>query len=334
MIVLYVDDAGIAAPNQDLINELVEQLRDKGFELTVEGSFAEFLGIKFEQRKDGSIEMTQEGLIKKILKTMNLEDCNPNWTPARAEALGSDPDGEPFDEEWNYRSIVGMMLYLSTNSRPDIAFGVSQVCRFGFAPKKSHGKAVKMIARYLARTANKGTIVEPSKDLRLDLYCDADYAGLHKQEPDRSPDCAKSRGGYIIMLSGCPIVWKSSLIQEICLSTMESEYIMLSKSLRILLPLKRLLTEMCAHVQLPTEVQTTIRASVFEDNQAAFLLARDHRLTNRTKYLLTKWHWFWSFYPKEFSIHKCDTRDQRADYMTKGLVRDPFENNRRGVQGW
>ena len=136
------------------------------------------------------------------------------------------------------------------------------------------------------------------------------------------------------MLSGCPIVWKSSLIQEICLSTMESEYIMLSKSLRIMLPLKRLLKEMCKHVQLPSDVQTTIRASVFEDNQAAFLLAKDHRLTNRTKYLLTKWHWFWSHFPSEFSIHKCDTRDQRADYMTKGLVREPFENNRRGVQGW
>ena len=334
MIVLYVDDAGIAAPRQELIDELVEQLRNKGFELTVEGSFAEFLGIKFESRKDGSIEMTQQGLIKKILKAMNLEECNPNWTPARADALGSDPEGELFDEDWNYRSIVGMMLYLSTNSRPDIAFAVSQVCRFGFAPKKSHGRAVKMIARYLARTSDKGTIVKPSKQLQLDLYCDADYAGLHKLEPDRNPNCAKSRGGYIIMLSGCPVVWKSSLIQEICLSTMESEYIMLSKSLRILLPLKRLLKEMCEHVTLPSNVQTTIKASVFEDNQAAFLLAKDHRLTNRTKYLLTKWHWFWSHYPKEFSIFKCDTKDQRADYMTKGLVRDLFENNRRGVQGW
>lgn len=29
-----------------------------------------------------------------------------------------------------------------------------------------------------------------------------------------------------------------------------------------------------------------------------------------------------------------DSKDQRVDYMTKRLVRDLFENNRRGVQGW
>jgi hypothetical protein len=69
--------------------------------------------------------MTQKGLIEKIIKATKMEDCNPNWTPASTQALGIDPDGEPIAEEWNYRSIVGMMLYLSTNTRPDIAFAVS-----------------------------------------------------------------------------------------------------------------------------------------------------------------------------------------------------------------
>jgi spore germination protein GerM len=64
-------------------------------------------------------------------------------------ALGSDPDGETMREEWLYSSIVGMLLYLSTNTRPDIAFAVSQVARFNHSPKQSHAKAVKMIVRYL-----------------------------------------------------------------------------------------------------------------------------------------------------------------------------------------
>jgi histone deacetylase 1/2 len=335
MVVLYVDDAGIAAPTKELVDELVQQLRHKGFELTVEGSFSEFLGIKFTQREDGSIEMTQQGLINKILQALDMENSNPNWTPARADALGKDEQGQPMQELWNYRSIVGMMLYLSTNSRPDITYAVSQIARFSYAPKQSHARAVKMIARYLARTKDKGTIVTPSKVLHLDLYCDADYAGLYGQEEDRDSNSSKSRAGYIILLSGCPVVWKSSLIQEITLSTLESEYVALSKSLRILLPLKRLLKEMCEHVGLPQDYTTTIRASVFEDNQGAFLLAKNHRLTNRTKYLLTKWHWFWSHYKnKEFDIYKCPTTEQRADFMTKGLTRELFENNRRPVQGW
>ena len=48
------------------------------------------------------IEMTQQGLIKKILLATNLQDCNPNWTPAAQSCVHSDPDGQPMQESWNY----------------------------------------------------------------------------------------------------------------------------------------------------------------------------------------------------------------------------------------
>jgi hypothetical protein len=126
MIVLYLDDAGIAAPMIELINEFIDGLKAKKFELTKEGSFSEFLGIKFEEDTlAGSITMTQTGLIKKIIATTKMENCNPNWVPAAKEALGIDPEGEPMEEDWSYPSIIGMLLYLSTNTRPDIAFAIS-----------------------------------------------------------------------------------------------------------------------------------------------------------------------------------------------------------------
>jgi hypothetical protein len=46
--------------------------------------------------------------------------------------------------------MVGMLLYLSTNTRIDIAMAVSQVAHFKhFLPKKSSATAVKTIVRYL-----------------------------------------------------------------------------------------------------------------------------------------------------------------------------------------
>jgi hypothetical protein len=53
-----------------------------------------------------------------------------------------------------------------------------------------------------------------------------------------------------------------------------------------------------------------------------------------TKYFLLKFHWFWSHYnKKEFKIYKIDTKDEKADYLTKGLDLDALEANRKSIQG-
>jgi histone deacetylase 1/2 len=141
-----VDDVGISAKRKEDVDTMIERLRKKGFKLTCEGAFSEFLGIKFEKDPaDGSINMTQKGLIRKIIDAAGMTNCNPNWTPASTTPLGSDPDGEPMDEIWNYRSIIGMLLYLTTNTRPDCALAVSQAARFSHVPKASHATAVKTI---------------------------------------------------------------------------------------------------------------------------------------------------------------------------------------------
>ena len=56
-------------------------------------------------------------------------------------------------------------------------------------------------------------------------------------------------------------------------------------------------------------------------------------ITNRTRYFLNKWHWFWD-QSKEFTIFKVDTHDQDADFLGKALSRQLFEDNRFRVQGW
>ena len=103
LIVLYVDDAGVCAKNEHDIDELICRLTKHGFELTHEGSFSEFLGIKFVHDKEtGTITASHQGLIKKILSATAMEDCSSNWVPAAPTTLGINPDGEPMDEEWSY----------------------------------------------------------------------------------------------------------------------------------------------------------------------------------------------------------------------------------------
>ena len=120
-----------------------------------------------------------------------MEDCNPNYNPTSQSSLGSDTDGPPMKEDWSYSSVVGMLLYLSTCTCPDIAFAVSQAARFSTNPKQSHATAVKISICYLKRTKDKGIIMTPDGQLHLETFVDADFAGLYKREDMLNPASAK-----------------------------------------------------------------------------------------------------------------------------------------------
>jgi hypothetical protein len=228
-----------------------------------------------------------------------------------------------------------MMLYLSTNTRPDIAFAVSQVARFSHNPKKSHAAGVKMIVRCLARTFDKGAIVTPTGTLEMDTHCDADFAGLYRRDPDNEPTSVKSRSGCIIALGGFPLVWKSRLQTDVSLSTLESECSCLSYTMRAVLLMRVILLETIQVLNLPLALTSTVSSRVFEDNAGALLLSTQHRLTNRTKCFLVKWHHFWDAVKQGIvTVLKVDTKEQRADCFTKGLSRETFETIRKLVQGW
>ena len=152
-----------------------------------------------------------------------------------------------------------------------------------------------MIVRYLKRTREFGTIVKPTGDLSLDCYVDADFAGLHRVEKAENPVSARSRAGFIVIFGGYPLIWRSQLMTEIHLSTASAEYSALSHSLRALLPIRSLIVEAAHMLGISEDLRSTIRCRTFEDNNAALTLATQQRLTSRTKYFLTKWHFFWQF---------------------------------------
>ena len=336
MLVVYVDDVGILAERKQDVNEIVERLRKKGFELTREGTFSEFFGIKFERNlDDGSINMTQKGMINKIIETAGMTDCNPNWTPASTTPLGTGPNGGPLNELWNYISLIGMMLYFTANTRPNCALAVSQAARFSHDPKKAHATAVKTIIRYLDRTYDKEMIVRPTGVLSLEDYVDASFARSYAVEPAENPVSVKSGTGIIIFLAGCPLIWKSQIQSSIALSTAHSKYVGLTHDMRILIPLRSLLLEVVKMLGLSPAIASTIHCHVHEDNASALLLANSQYLNSRNKYLAVKLHHFWSHVkPGVIEVVKCDTKLMLLDTFTKPLGREVFERLRLLIMGW
>ena len=287
--------------------------------------------------------MTQCGLIEKILQTAGMSDCKPNKLPTSQVPLGNDEHGDHMVESWNYSCVVGMLLYLSTHTRPDVSFAVSQIARFTHNPKQSHAKAVKHLLRYLKGTSRQGiTFQLPNepltaiKSLLLEDYVDSDFAGLYRVESPNSSMTAKSRTGYIILLCGCPLVWKSQLQAGIALSTQEAEYTALSQSARSLIPIRNIVAEAIGHLTLgPGLSVPRIICVAFEDNNGALSRANNQRLTSRTKYYHVNSHWFWGHVKDgTFTVESISSSRQKADYLTKPLPLVPYLANRQRVQGF
>ena len=120
-----VDDCPWFGKGSAALDWLISEMK-KRLDLTVESNnVSNFLGIKFTRQGD-TIELKQTGLINKIIEATDMQDANGKPTPADPKTLGKDVNGKPFKELWAYASVVGMLLYLSGNSRPGIAFAVNQ----------------------------------------------------------------------------------------------------------------------------------------------------------------------------------------------------------------
>ncbi|GJR77721.1 hypothetical protein Tco_0090086 [Tanacetum coccineum] len=99
-----------------------------------------------------------------------------------------------------YASAVGSIMYVVRCTRPDVAFAQNITSRFQQNPGDLHWTTVKNILKYLRNT----------KDMFL-VYGDADDL--------------KSQTGYVFILNGCAVDWKSAKQSIFATSSAEAEYI-------------------------------------------------------------------------------------------------------------
>jgi hypothetical protein len=337
LILIYVDDSIIMGPKQTQVAEII-QLISKKFKIQEEGDMCEFLGIEVKKGDDGSLSLRQPQLINSILKDLHLDSGNvaPRRTPAlKTRILHKDAKGEPFNESFHYRSIIGKLNYLEKSTRPDLSYAVHQCARFCSDPKKSHATAVKYIGRYLAAMKDKGIQVKTNSK-GFECYVDASHAGDWKQSAATDdPTTARSRTGYVIQFAGYPIVWASKIQMEIALSVTEAEYIALSTAARGILPLISLAKE-AAKAKIIEKVEAPqIRCRIFEDNMGAVEMANVPKMRPRTKHLNIKYHFFRQFVTKGILIVKHIAGEmQVADILMKSLEVMTFQRHRRKIMGW
>jgi hypothetical protein len=223
---------------------------------------------------------------------------------------------------FSYSNVVGMSLYLSGHTQPDITYAVNCCARYMFCPKHSHELALKRIWRYLKNTSSHGMVINPTRELTIDAYPDADFAGMYGHEKPTDPACAKSRSGFVIVCAGVPVSWQSKLQTQTALSTMEAEVIALGACMRELIMIMNMVQLLAVAVGIPAG-DVNIRVSVHEDNSGALVLAETlpPQFTPHSKYYATKTIWFCEEINKHgIKILKIETSEQLRDMFTKGLA--------------
>lgn len=256
VFVFYVDNGIIVSPDDEKTQSFISELCQWKFDLDIEADYAGYLGVDIIAQPDGTLLMSQTGLIERILVDLGLTNSTSTKATPAAEILGPFKASPPFEECFNYRSVIGKILYVSSNTRCEITLANHQCARFSIDPRAPHGIAIKRIGRYLLGSRDKGMIIKPTKDITLNCYADANFAGLFSTSDPDDPKSVKSRSGYIITLGQIPVSWGSKLQSETALSTMEAEYISLSQALRVLLPLRIVLDEVSIYLHLKRDPQS------------------------------------------------------------------------------
>ena len=314
LVAVYVDDIVLGGRSEAEMNAVKEELSQK-FEMKDLGPLHHFLGVKvIQDQLAGVIWIGQPSYTEKILQKFGMYDCKPVSTPVNPDVklVSSESPDEMCDQQM-YQAVIGNLLYLSTKTRPDIAYAVSCVARFCANPTKEHWTAVKRILRYLKGTSNLGLLYRENSPAEVIGYSDADWAG---DVGDR-----KSTSGYIFLLGGAAISWKSSKQTCVALSTAEAEYVALSAAAQEAMWLQLLTSDL-----LNKSIRET---TILEDNQSAICLAKSQQVHGRTKHIDIKYHFIRDLVEAgRIKLTYCASEDMVADMFTKGLTIKQFEKLR------
>ena len=335
IIGIYVDDiVGFG----DHILDNFKIIRDR-FKTTEPRMVDHLLGIRFQQTTEGGYFLDQRHYILTKLAEFGLEDANTVTTPIDGPVLNPNATFDPKDETTE-RSMIGALLHLSLQTRPDIAFAVNYLARFSTTPTQEVLAKTRRIFRYLSGTIDMG-LLYPGKlsteaSPTLSAYVDADWAG--------DTVTRKSTTGFVVRISNSPVHWKSSLQPCVGKSSTEVEYIAASHASRDVAWLCNLILELTAdiqqtisnrqkHIQNDTDIDEKLPpTTLYIDNAGALSLSKQLTSSKSVKHIDVRYHYFQEQVARNRVNPVYVSTDQNtADIFTKALDRVKFEIHRHGL---
>ena len=327
IISTYVDDVKKFFSDENLMHR-VKFILDEQFILEDRTNHNFYLGNN-ETHNEYSTHICSETLINKMIQQHKLEDIQDQQTPTRGDRRLSTkamkkienlPTGKyNINYYTQFRSILGIVLYIALNTRPDIMYATIRITRNQTNPNWGDYEDLLYIVGYLKATPKLGILfngnwLNEENEPRLSLFTDASYADIQ--------DGKRSSIGHILYLGQDIISYYASATKNIVRSTCEAELYSLDNGVLDSYNIQRFIQEL--H-ELPNPIPTEVHC----DNLAAIHVLIKNKFHKGLKhtdiaiaYLREKFH------ERKYKLHHVPTNENVSDIFSKALYTLKFKEIR------
>ncbi|CAB1115738.1 unnamed protein product [Ectocarpus sp. CCAP 1310/34] len=280
-----------------------------------------YSGCFYERDWDaGTLNISQQTYAKELGMESRVEYGKEIPLPVGLKLSEFDQDEEvAANSIMAFRELIGSLMWLATQTRPDIANAVRAVARYCAPPKEIHWRAGPGILGYVVMTSDLGITFRRVSvaGLSMEVFADADYASKAAER--------RSMSGGLVMCVGGMYFLVSRTQKCVTLSTTEAEYVSLADVMKEVSFLRQVWRFMLPEAGMPC-------IPVFEDNQGAIQLAQNPISNSISKHIDVRHHYIRELVGrKEISIFHVESAYQHAGFLTKALHVGDFEFHRNFV---
>ena len=309
LIIVYVDDILFGCNDEGLIKECLDDLEMK-FQMKIIRKPKNFLGIEIERDKESkTTKLYQRDYTYRVLERFGMLDSHAKMTPMETN-LQIEKTGIR-NEDTEVRSLIGALLYLSRNTRPDISFTVNHISRFQSESTPQILIYGKRILRYLKGTINMRLIFDSKGQRAVTAFVDVSFASAKE-------DQLQSTTGFLIYTFGDLIDWETKKQSRSMTSTAAAEFVAINDTLKEIMFIR----------SLNEKILNIREATLFEDNSSAISIANGTE-SSEGRFLLTKYYAIkQAVEENEIQVQSVPGTFQIADIMTKAVDGSTFQRLR------
>ncbi|CAI7790125.1 unnamed protein product, partial [Closterium sp. NIES-53] len=306
-VLVYVDDLVFATAEYEALT-LVKSELQKRHTCTDLGELRSYLGLPITwERARRTITLTQSHMVHQVLQRFGFQFSSPQPTPlSTSHSLSAPPSDESVEPSGLYPELVGCLMYLMTNTRPDLAYPLSLLARY-VAPgrhRKVHWDAAKRVQHYLCSTLGMGHVLGGRGLVVLTGHADASWVDDSATQ--------RSSQGYTFSLGSGSVCRQSTRSSLVLSSSCEAEIYSGAMAAQELRRLIYLLTDLGEQPRSPPVL--------YVDNKAMIALCQKHTLEHRTKHIALRYFLARKLQQRgQLRLAYVATRTNTADVFTKAL---------------